>query len=174
MKLLAYLLLGLSLISCNETHQERSSTDDNSNDIVRQPCFDRMVSWNYSKKDFKDSLISLRQLNPLDSNTLIICGSFFPDLELKMYEYFKESINVFNGKIRSSLLGITKSSDSTFVVNYSLLIDSTQQVVEMRRLLLKDGEVIGINMLPTIFNGFTSIEDYQTTELYLDNCIIVD
>ncbi|MEP1096065.1 MAG: hypothetical protein ABJG78_13205 [Cyclobacteriaceae bacterium] len=161
MKSLTSLLFGLILISCNQTQQQTSKSKASSHELTRQPCIERMVSWNYQKKDFKDSLISLRQLNQLDTNTLIICGSFFPELELKMYKYFKESIDVFNGKIRSSLLGITKHSDSTFVVNYSLLIDSTQQAVEMRRLLVKDGEVIGINVIPTIFNGFTSIEEFN-------------
>lgn len=172
--------IALLLVSCGQVEQRAETQASSLTEInlsQPEPCQTRTVKWNISKMDFIDTVVSIRQLNTIDTNKLVICNNYRPDLERRTFELtqLEQLVKWADGNIRTSLLGINQNTDSTLIAHYYLMVDSSLQVVEMQRFLLaNNGEVIGINVMPNIVEGFIPIAEFNKPDIDLVDCVIIE
>ena len=134
-------------------------------------CYSINIQLNINEKIFKDTVIMVRNYIEKIDEKRIICNDLIVENEIhKMIwecEYIKSYLTYQNKMNKFSLLLCRLDSQKNIIAFYFLSDRKTKKTVEMTRFKIANNKIVGINILPNIYEGFVPIDEFDNHNAYM-------
>lgn len=127
------------------------------------------IRLNTKGKEFKDTLVVFRNYIEDTDDKRIICSDLTIDSDIyrliweckyiKTYLKYQYKMNKF------SIVSCKLDNQNNMIASYYLCDRKTKETVEIQRLKISNKKIIGINILPNIYDGFVQIHEFENKDL---------
>jgi hypothetical protein len=132
-------------------------------------CYSEKIRLNIKDKIFKDTVVQFRNyIKNLDDKRIMCSGKFYDNkLEKLIWEckYISVYLQSQNRLNRFSIVTFKKSNKKVTIVSYYMCNRKTRETLELIRFKVVNYKITGINIFPVLFEGFTSIEEFENHKL---------
>lgn len=154
------LLISLLLYSYAFNGNTQTKNDNNN-----FKCYKERIQWNIKENQFKDTVVLFRNyINNCDDKR-VICDDIFFDKTLEKLiwdcKYLETYIKYQNKLNKYSFISYRKDKAGKSIVSFYLCDVKTKESTEMCRLKIDEYRIVGINILPCCFDGYTPIEEFD-------------
>ena len=135
------------------------------NDNLDINYYKEKIRWNIKEQQFKDTVVLFRNfINSQNDKRIISDGKVFDrTLEkliwdckhIEIYLKYQKRLNKF------SFISYRKDKTGKSIVSFYLCDIKTKETTEMCRFQIENYRIIGINILPCCYDGFTPIEEFE-------------
>lgn len=161
MKYIFYLIL-LASITLNSFSQNN----------VRLPindCYSDSIKLNTGGKDFRDTIVMVRNYINNNDEKRIICNNITVDEDIDKLIWECKYINTYltyqNQMNKFSILYYKSDNQKNIIAYYFLCDRKSKEMVEMMRFKISNKKIAGINILPNLHNEFIPIEEFDNLEI---------
>jgi hypothetical protein len=131
--------------------------------------YQEKIQWNVKEQNFKDTIVLFRNyIKDLDDKRLI-CNDNFIDIKIEKLIWGCKYISVlleYQKRLNKfSIFSYQNSGKNEIIAKFYLCDRITKRTVEHLRLKIINYKIVGINVLPGIFEGFIQIEDFDNMKL---------
>lgn len=155
-RLVAYLviILFISIVSFSQPAYKRNSD-----------CYREKIRLNTTAKEYKDTLVLLRNYIVKNDEKRIICNNMIIDEKMNHMvwksKYLEVSLEFQNRHNRFSIIQYKIDNQRDTIVSYYTCERKTKETVEMTRFKIAHNKISEINILPGIVNVFTPVEEFD-------------
>lgn len=155
-KQIIYLIL---VFSANSVCFSQTNLDNALND-----CYYDSIRLNTKGKEFKDTVVMVRNYIDKMDEKRIICNDLIVDNEIYQLIWESKYIETYllyqNKMNKFSVVSIRLDHQNNHIASYYLCDRKTKKTVEMMRFNVANKKIIGINVLPNIYDGFVPIDEF--------------
>jgi len=131
----------------------------------RDSCYSEKIRLNIHGKTLKDTVVLFRNfINGLEDKR-VICSSKLPSEDIEKLIWDCKYISIFlayQKKLNKfSILSFKMLSETNILAYYYLCDRKTGEAVEMTRFRIENRKIVGINVMPNIYDGFVPIDEYD-------------
>ena len=136
---------------------------------TQSKCYSEKIRLNIKNKEFKDTLILVRNyIDKLDEKR-IICNNLTVDRGIDKLIFESEYISTYltyqNRMNKFSIISYNFDYQNKIIVSYFLSDRKTKEAVEMVRFKIANRKIVGINMLPGIYERFMPINEFDNQKI---------
>ena len=132
-------------------------------------CYSDKIRLNTKNKEFKDTLILVRNYIDKIDEKRIICNSLIVDKDIDKLilecKYIKTYLTYQNKMNKFSIVSYKLDNQNNIIAGYFLSDRKTKETVEMVRFKIANKKIIGINILPNIYEGFVPIDEFDNQKI---------
>lgn len=155
------LIISLILIICiNSICFSQTNLDKSKND-----CYSDKIRLNTKENEFKDTIVMLRNYIDTIDEKRIICNNLILDNDIYKLIWECKYINAYltyqNRMNKYSIVSFILDNHNNIIASYFLCDRKTKKMVEMIRFKIANKNIIGINILPNIYDGFIPIDEFD-------------
>jgi hypothetical protein len=147
-------------IGCSHPQQNDKTSD----------CYEDSIKLivDLNQNIIKDTVINFRNYISNDSSKRIICNQFIPNqtIEKLIWEsQYLQNWLTYNKRInKCSILSLEYLSNNQILARHYLCDITSKETFEKTRFLIRNNEIIGINIFPGISEEFVPIEEFNAPQ----------
>jgi hypothetical protein len=124
---------------------------------------------NTKEKEFKDTLVMVRNYIDKIDEKRIICNDLIVDNGIYKLiwecKYIMTYLTYQNKMNKFSIVSYRLENQNNMIASYLLCDRKTKETVEMIRFKIANKKIIGINVLPNIYDGFVPIDEFDNQKI---------
>lgn len=133
---------------------------------VKENCYSEQISLCVDGiKKYKDTVLSFRNSIEGNDEKRVVCNSLNIDKDIEDLIWKSQHIAVYlesqNNANMFSFILYNTDNHKNIIAKYFWCDRESNKAVEMKRFLVKNKKITGINVLPGIFKDFIPIEEYE-------------
>lgn len=133
-------------------------------------CYSINIRLNIKEKIFKDTVVMVRNYIERIDEKRMICNDLIIENEIhKMIwecEYINSYLTYQNKTNKFSLVLCRLDNQKNIIAFYYLSDRKTKETVEMTRFKIANKKIVGINILPNIYEGFVPTDKFDNNRTY--------
>ena len=150
-----------------KSQNNSNSTSIDVNTSINKGYSEKIFLYLVKTKEYKDTILTFRNYINGNDKKRIVCNNLIIDKDIEdliwgckhieLYLSCQQDMNKF------SFISYIADNQNNTIVKYFLCDRESMKAVEMKRFLIKDKRIIGINIAPDMFEGhtFTPIEEFE-------------
>lgn len=141
----------------------------NDSNKCQNDCYSYQIRLNIKEKEFKDTVVMLRNYVNETDDKRIICNSVTVEDNINKLvwecKYIETYLTYQNKQNKFSILSYSIDNQSNIIASYFLSNRKTKETIEMMRFKIFNDRIVGINIFPNIYDDFVPIEEYDKPKI---------
>jgi hypothetical protein len=138
-------------------------------DKSQNDCYSDKIRLNTKQKEFKDTVVMVRNYIDKIDEKRIICNDLIVDNDIYKLiwecKYIKTYLMCQNKMNKFSIVSDRLDNQNNMIASYFLCDRKTKETVEMIRFKIANKKIIGINVLPNVYDGFVTIDEFDNQKI---------
>jgi hypothetical protein len=157
------LIVNTSLICFSQSNLDKFHND----------CYNDKIRLNTKGIEFKDTVVMFRNYIEKIDEKRIICNNLIvnKDIDKLILEskYISTYLTYQNKMNKFSIVAYKLDNQNNIIASYFLSDRKTKETIEMVRFKIANKKIIGINILPKIYEGFVPIDEFDNQDIESNN-----